>query len=158
MFTASPSSLSFTFLFYAMAFHWVSPPAGALKINVHGVHSSVPIPNGNNTGIGAVFRDTNGEMKFLTIGIIPGLSLIGNQLWAIYSPMRRDFREGFRHVIIETDNYKAYQVIKNFRNGAPAALYHLATKSTSFSTTTHGFVLYLSSMQPATEWQGMRPG
>lgn len=72
------------------------------------------------------FQRCNGEVNFLTV--IPGLSRICNQLWAIYSPMRRAFKEGFRHVIIETDNYEAYQVIKNFNNGAPAALYHLVNQ------------------------------
>lgn len=36
----------------------------------------VPRPNGNTTGIGAVYRDTNGDLKMLTVGVIPGLSRI----------------------------------------------------------------------------------
>lgn len=64
----------------------------------------------------------------LTMGVIPGLSRLGNELWAIYALMRRAFKEGFRHVIIETDNYEAYQIVKNFSNGAPTALYHLVNQ------------------------------
>lgn len=76
-----------------MAYHWVPPPPGALKINVHGVHSSVRLPNGNNTGMGAVYRCANRALKLATIGVIHGLSREGNQLWAIYAPMRRAFKE-----------------------------------------------------------------
>lgn len=62
-------------------------PPGALKINVHGVHTMVPRPNGNTTGIGAAYRDGNGELKMFIVGVIHRLSRVGNQLWAKYCPM-----------------------------------------------------------------------
>lgn len=39
--------------------------------------------------------------------------------------MRRAFRERFRHVIVETDNHEAFQIIRNFSNDAPTAYYHI---------------------------------
>lgn len=111
-----------------MAFHWRPPPPGALKINVHGVHSTIQLPNRNNTGIGAVYRDANGELKLLTLDVIPGLSSLGNQLWAIYAPVRRAFKEGYRNVIIETDNFDAFNAIRDFSAGAQAGVYHLLSQ------------------------------
>lgn len=101
---------------------------GALKINVHVVHSTFPLPN-DNTGIARVYRDANNELKLLTIGVISGLSIIVNQLWAIYSAILwRALKEGYLHVIIETDNFKAFQVISNFNIGAPTKIYHIANQ------------------------------
>lgn len=65
-----------------MAYHWVHPPSGALKINVHGVYCIIPLPNRNDTRICAVYKGANGDLKLLTMGVIPGLSRsgIGNLL------------------------------------------------------------------------------
>lgn len=111
-----------------MAFHWIPPPPGVLKINVHGIHSTIQLPNGNNSGIGAVYRGANGDLKLLTLGVVPGLSSIGNQLWAVYAPMRRAFKEGYRNVMIETDNFDAFKAIRDFSAGAPPAIYHLLSQ------------------------------
>lgn len=109
-----------------MALHWVPPPPGALKINVHAISVEEPFPNGNDSGIGAVYRDAVGGLKHITLGVIPELSVLGNQLWAIYAPLKRAFLEGFRDVRIETDNYEAFKVVRNFNIGAPASVYDIA--------------------------------
>lgn len=111
-----------------MAFHWIPPPPGALKINVHGTHTVIPLPNGNNTGIGAIYRDANGQFKLMTTGVIPRLSRMGNKLWAIYFAMRRTFKEGYHNVIIETDNLDAFKAIKSFNMGASASVYHIVNQ------------------------------
>lgn len=75
-----------------------------------------------------MYRDANGELKLLTLGVIPGLSSLGNQLWAIYAPVRRAFKEGYRSVIIETDNFDAFNAIRDFSAGAQAGVYHLLSQ------------------------------
>lgn len=93
-----------------MAFHWVPPPQGTLKINVHGSASRTALPNGNDTGLAAIYRDSVGNLRHmhLTIGVIPNLTPLGNQLWAIFIALRRAFLKGYRDVIVETDNLQAY--------------------------------------------------
>lgn len=130
-----------------MAFHWIPPPLGVLKINVHGIHSSVPRPNGNTTSIGGVYRDANGEFKLLTIGVVPGLSRIGNQLWAIYAPMRRAFIKGYRHVMIETDNHEAFQIIETLKLEHQRTCITWQIKLISSLITTLGPVPLTSSLQ-----------
>lgn len=56
----------------------------------------------------------------LIVGTIPFLTPLGNQLWAMYVPILRAYEEGFRDVIVETENYEAYLVVKNFEKGVQA--------------------------------------
>ncbi|WOG99666.1 hypothetical protein DCAR_0519020 [Daucus carota subsp. sativus] len=72
-----------------MAYHWIPPNSGTIKINVHGSHSLVPSDVGNTTGKRAVFRNSTSSPKHVTVGTIPSLSRIGNQLWEVYAPLRR---------------------------------------------------------------------
>lgn len=87
-----------------MAFPWVPPLHGTLKINVHGVHSQAPSAIGNRSGIGAVYRNSHGIPRHFTLGTIPALSKLGTELWAIYAPLRRAMIKGYESVIIETNN------------------------------------------------------
>ncbi|KAK1386586.1 hypothetical protein POM88_014764 [Heracleum sosnowskyi] len=41
---------------------WTLPNDDFIKINVHGYYSEEPLPNGNHTGIGIVFRDDRGPI------------------------------------------------------------------------------------------------
>lgn len=111
-----------------MAVHWIPPPLGVLKINVHGTSSRVQSPFGFNTGIGAIYRDTNGSLKHVTLGVIPELSPLGNQLWAIFIPLVRAFNIGYKTVFLETDNLEAFITLKNFRIGAPASVYDITSQ------------------------------
>ncbi|KAL1828869.1 hypothetical protein ACET3Z_007281 [Daucus carota] len=105
------------------ALHWAPPPPGAIKINVHGHYSHFPLRNGNSTGMGAIQRDSEGEMKLLTVGVIPELTQLGNQLWAMYAPLRRAAVQGISDIRLETDNYQAYMTIKHLRDGVAASVF-----------------------------------
>lgn len=111
-----------------MASHWIAPNPGSLKINTHGVWSSIPSDIGNHSGIGAVYRDSNGTLSHVTVGTIPFLSRLGTQLWAIYAPLRRAMIKGYSSVILETDNYQAYRVIRDFQHGAPAEVFDIVSQ------------------------------
>lgn len=92
--------------------------------------TSTLLPNfsGNDSGIGAIYRDSEVTMHLLIVGTIPFLTPLGNQLWAMYVPLLRAFEEGFRDVELETDNLEAYNVIKNFEQGVPAHVYDLVSQ------------------------------
>lgn len=59
------------------------------------------------------------------VGTIPFLSRLGNQLWAIYSPLRRAKIKGYSSVIMETDNLEAFRTIRDFYTDAPVGGYDL---------------------------------
>lgn len=46
----------------------------------------------------------------------------------MYVLILRAYEEGCRDIIVETDNYEAYQVVKNFEQGVPYVVYDLATQ------------------------------
>lgn len=46
----NPHILSFSSV-PVMDIHWIPPPPGVTKINVHGVFFQIPMPNGNTSGI-----------------------------------------------------------------------------------------------------------
>lgn len=112
-----------------MALHWIPPIPGQLKINVHGASYRIPHPHTNDTGMGAVYRDSAGMLRLMTVGTIHELTPLGNQLWAIFIALRRAFKEGFRDVVLETDNLDAFRIIKNFRSGVvPASVLDIASQ------------------------------
>lgn len=67
-----------------MAYQWIPSPQGTLKINVHGFSASVPTRYANNSGIGAVYHDSAGKLRHMIVGVVPNLTPLGYQLWAIF--------------------------------------------------------------------------
>lgn len=96
------------------ALHWTAPH-GVLKINVHGHTNPTTLSNGNSSGIGAIYRDSASDMHLLTTGVISGLSMLGNQFWAMYAPLRRAVVHEFDDVRLEIDNFHAYKLINTSR-------------------------------------------
>lgn len=72
--------------------------------------------------------DLNGNLELLTVGTIPFLNPLGTLFWIVMVALNRAFTEGFRDVILETDNHEAYKVMKNFHLGAPAGVYDVASQ------------------------------
>lgn len=111
-----------------MASHWIPPPQGTLKINVHAISSPTPTRYGNETGIGAIYIDSGGKLRHLTVGVIPRLTPLGAQLWIIFIMLKCAFLEGYRDVIVETNNLPTYLAIKNFSLGAQAQVFEIITQ------------------------------
>lgn len=88
----------------------------------------MPNISSNDSGIGAIYRDSEGTMHLLTVGTIPFLTPLGNQLWAMYVPLLRAFEEGFHDVTLETDNLEAFNMLKNFDQGVPSPVYDLVSQ------------------------------
>lgn len=116
-----------------MSFPWVPPPPPTLKINVHGTYSESVRPSGNDSGIGAIYRDCNGNLKLLTVGTIHCLTQLGNQLWAVFVALLRAYFEGYPDIVLETDNYEAYHVVKHFIQGAPTDVLETAYRIYTFN-------------------------
>lgn len=95
---------------------------------MHAVNSHIPAENGRSQGIGAVIRNSVGELKHLTLGVINNLSSLGNQLWAIYAPLRTAFLLGYGGIVFKTYNHEAFTVIKNFIMAAPHVVFDLANQ------------------------------
>lgn len=95
-----------------MAVNWVPPPFGTLKVNVHNEAFAAPMPNGNMTGIRVVLQTSNSGLVNCIAGVIPGLTSLGSQLWAVQKGLLRAFIKGAESVILETDNIQAYGAIK----------------------------------------------
>lgn len=87
-----------------MQYHWVLPPPHIVKINVHGASPFIPFMNGNTIGLGMVARNSEGELLKLSTGIIPNISPLHNQLWAVLHGLNRAFDDNLRDIILETDN------------------------------------------------------
>lgn len=88
--------------------HWIPPPNGVLKINVHGESFPTPLPNGKTNGIGVVLRTSAGNLVNYIACTIPNLTTMANQLWAILVGLRRTYIEQAKYIILETDNLEAF--------------------------------------------------
>lgn len=80
-------------IFLPMAFHWIPPPPNTLKINVHGTSTLMPSPVANDSGIGAIYRDSEGALQMLTVGTIPYLASLENYglcTFQFSEPMKKD--------------------------------------------------------------------
>lgn len=113
-----PSHYSSNYL-TKMEYHWLLPPQGVVKINVHGATPFIPSMNGNVKSIGMVARNSDEELLKLSLGVILNLSPLDNQLSAIFHGMIRAFEDNYRDHIVETDNHEAFRVLKNFPYEVP---------------------------------------
>ncbi|WOH14638.1 hypothetical protein DCAR_0934158 [Daucus carota subsp. sativus] len=111
-----------------MAYHWIPPTQGTLKINVHGTYSTVPSDAGNTSGLGVVFLNSTSSLRHVTVGTISFLSRLGVQLWAICVPLRHALLKRCRSVVLATDNLEAFRVIRDFNLGASASVYDIISQ------------------------------
>lgn len=70
------------------------------------------MPNGNMNELVVVWRTSDGNLFNRIASVIPNLTTMGNQLWAIGFGLRRAHVKGPLTVIIETDNMEAFGSIK----------------------------------------------
>lgn len=91
-----------------MNVHWVPPPHGTLKVNIHAAIFDHPMPNGNISGIGLVLRSSNGNLVNCIAGTIPNLTPLATHLWAMHVGLRRAYIEG----VSKTDSVATFGAIK----------------------------------------------
>lgn len=139
-----------------MAYHWVPPPQGTVKINVHAVAATTITQHGNETGMEEIYGDSVGKLKHLTVGIIPNLTPLGAQLWIIFIVLKRAFLEGYRDVMGKTDNLRAYLAIKNFALGAEAQVFDIISQIDIRLRDPHWFCMISLSSQRITGWRDMQ--
>lgn len=102
-----------------MQYHWLLPPPGTVKVNVHGATPFIPFSNGNTNGIGLIIRNSDGEMLKLSIGVFLNLTSLQNQLWVINRGLTHVFENNHKDVILETDNWEVFNVLRNFPYNVP---------------------------------------
>ncbi|KAK1375501.1 hypothetical protein POM88_031694 [Heracleum sosnowskyi] len=88
--------------------HWTLSKEYFIKINVHSFYLDDPLPNGNRSGIGIVFRNDRGTLVRM---IASSLRIQGrrlNELYAMQYALRRAFFENYNMLELETDHGEAY--------------------------------------------------
>ncbi|KAK1391994.1 hypothetical protein POM88_011050 [Heracleum sosnowskyi] len=92
-----------------MGNHWTIPKPGFCKLNVHGCYIGRPFKNGNKTGVGAVIRDDKGKIVRMLTGTQPGFSEKRIMCFAMMMGLRLAWEEQKKLIILETDNWFAFQ-------------------------------------------------
>lgn len=107
-----------------MAFYtWSTPMRGAIKINVHILHTSRQY-NGNNNGVGVIIRDHRGRMLKAYSGTMRGLSPMATQLWAIHLGLNQARLANCEFLSLETDNFNPYfEIIRKDGKGDRACFW-----------------------------------
>ncbi|KAK1391581.1 hypothetical protein POM88_010637 [Heracleum sosnowskyi] len=87
---------------------WTLPKEYFIKINVHSFYLDEPLPNGNRSGIGIVFRDDRGTMVRMIADSLRIQRRRLNELYAMQYALRRAFFENYNLLELETDHGEAY--------------------------------------------------
>lgn len=83
-------------------------PKGVIKCNVRSFFSPEPLPNGNHTGIGVVFRNSLGIIVHMTAGSLCFEDQRENQFNAFMEGMKEVFYKDYTKVILETYEVDPY--------------------------------------------------
>lgn len=87
---------------------WTLPKEEFIKINAHSFYSDDPLPNGNSSGIGIVFRDDRGTIVRMIAGSLRIQGRRLNELYSLLFALRRAYFESYNLVELETDHGGAY--------------------------------------------------
>lgn len=87
---------------------WIMPPKGTLKCNVRSFFSPEPLPNGNHSGIGVVFRNSLGIITHMTAGSLCIEDLRENQFTAFLEGMNEAFYKDYTKIILKMDEVDPY--------------------------------------------------
>lgn len=90
-----------------MAYHRFPPKLYVLKIKIYGIFTNFSRPNTNDSRIGVIYKNSEGNLKLLAVWTIPSLTQLGNQLWAVFIALVRAYFEGYCYMELEIDNYEA---------------------------------------------------
>lgn len=81
-----------------------------------------------------IARNSNGELLKLSTGVIPNLTPLQSQLWAIHHGMVRAWEDNHSDIIVETDTWEAFNVLKNFPYDVPVEAIEPAIQIFVFTT------------------------
>lgn len=107
----------FSIYLFQMDIVWQFPPQNFVKINVHAAYRADTLPNGNNSSIGAVIRDHEGNIIRMLTGTIKGVSRENNLLWAMFKALKLARTENLTQFILETDDEDMFNIIDNYMEG-----------------------------------------
>lgn len=95
---------------------WTLPKEDFIKADVHGVFFEEPLPNGNTSGIGVVFRDDRGTIIKMYAGTLRIEGRRINEFSAMLYALRKDFFLEYNRLELDTDHQEAYWAWR-FSNG-----------------------------------------
>ncbi|KAK1379691.1 hypothetical protein POM88_021602 [Heracleum sosnowskyi] len=87
---------------------WTLPKDDFTKINVHGFYPDEPLPNGNRSGIGIVFRNDKGTIVRMFGGSLGIQERRLNEFYAMLYALRKAFFLNHNLVELEFDHPGAY--------------------------------------------------
>ncbi|KAK1361511.1 hypothetical protein POM88_045985 [Heracleum sosnowskyi] len=87
---------------------WKMPPEGVIKINVHSFFSDQQLPNGNQSGIGVVCRNSRGDILRILGGSLCIENRRNNEYNAFMEGLKVAFVRGYSNIILEIDHLDAY--------------------------------------------------
>jgi hypothetical protein len=94
--------------------HWFKPNAGIIKVN-----SDANLANTDRWGLGATFRDSDGELVAAATWEVPGANdPMLAEAFAIYLAMTMAIDCCFQDVEFESDNKRVIQLINSGDNNA----------------------------------------
>lgn len=70
---------------------WTLPKIDYIKVNVHGIFFEEPLPNGNRSGIGILFRDDRGTIVRMYAGSLGIQERRLNEFYAMLYALMKAF-------------------------------------------------------------------
>lgn len=101
---------------YNMEVGWELPEEGVVKANVHAVFYNSPLPNGNNSGVGVVIRNSEADILAMVSGSIQNVNKRANELWSMLYGLRCCLYARKHNVILETECGEAVQEWKGWKS------------------------------------------
>ncbi|KAK1385824.1 hypothetical protein POM88_023559 [Heracleum sosnowskyi] len=87
---------------------WLMPPEGVIKINVHSFFTDQQLPNGNQSGIGVVCRNSRGDILRILGGSLCIENRRNNEYNAFMEGLKVAFVRNYTNIILEADHLDAY--------------------------------------------------
>lgn len=79
------------------------PPEGVIKCNVHSFFTEEPLENGNQSGIGVVFRNSEGMIIWVVAGSLCHEDRLKNEYNALFEGVKEAYYKDYKNIILKTD-------------------------------------------------------
>lgn len=84
------------------------PPEGVIKCNVHSFFTEEPLENGNQSGIGVVFRNSEGMIIWVVAGSQGHVDRLMNEYSAFFEGFKEAYYKDYKNIILEIDHVDVY--------------------------------------------------
>lgn len=84
------------------------PPEGVIKCNVHRFFTNEPLENGNQSGIGVVFRNCEEMIIWVVAGSLGHEDRLMNEYSALFEGLNEAYYKNYKNIILEINHVEAY--------------------------------------------------